>query len=725
MKTLFSIATVALCTTAAVPAMAALRQVAGTITFEDATFSTNGLPAPGGTTTSLGFKPVRSVAVTLKVAGSTVGSATTSSAGTYSVWIDDSKLPVGGQLKVELQSKNYASNVYLDMDWFNDRLTWTNQVTIPSGSAAIALDKAITIGDFSHHFNIVDAIHRGRQYADARREGGDDIGTVELEYPDADWSHYNSFWGDITLSGYPAHGYGGDAGEHGWSDGTIIHEYGHHLEYEISDVDTGGGEHTTCTDNGWGFAWAEGWATYFAGAVRASNAAGALNGGFGNLETKPGCAAPAAEAFTSATMWDLDDGLGGAAEPSDRVNGNQLSGAKPIRDILFGVFDTEQDDTYYSGQFLIDPTTSLHSFHNHLVNRNLYAGAHADIDRVYANHGVLPHALSDYSIPTIGVSPSTNIIAGKTVNLTITMANPGPASYTDENLLVRIVTNPGPGDIVLDSFTTAAFTGTKTVTRVVTMPSTLAQQTHFVLVYVDPLDRFPETVENNNVLAVAVPVVVCGNGTCSAGESCSTCAADCGSCCGNGACSGSETCQSCPGDCGACTGCGDGFCIGNETSVNCPDDCGIDDGGTCFAAGTPITMADGTHKPIEEVRDGDTVLSFDTGSGRLVEGRVVRTFVHEDSDRLVVVDGTLVTTAMHRFWADGRWVAADELDVGSRLLRVADAADPAASLATEAAPVSQIEARDGRITTFNFEVAGWHDYFAGGVLVHNIKKSLP
>ena len=47
--------------------------------------------------------------------------------------------------------------------------------------------------------------------------------------------------------------------------------------------------------------------------------------------------------------------------------------------------------------------------------------------------------------------------------------------------------------------------------------------------------------------------------------------------------------------------------MGSETAYSCPDDCGVELP-PCFAAGTPITMADGTTKPIEEVTVGDKVL---------------------------------------------------------------------------------------------------------------------
>ncbi|HEY8042096.1 MAG TPA: hypothetical protein VIF15_19970 [Polyangiaceae bacterium] len=70
----------------------------------------------------------------------------------------------------------------------------------------------------------------------------------------------------------------------------------------------------------------------------------------------------------------------------------------------------------------------------------------------------------------------------------------------------------------------------------------------------------------------------CGDGTCSGGETCTSCSVDCGVCksCGNHSCERSlgEDCNSCPEDCGVCATCGDGFCNGTETCENCAPDCG-------------------------------------------------------------------------------------------------------------------------------------------------------
>jgi pectate lyase len=71
----------------------------------------------------------------------------------------------------------------------------------------------------------------------------------------------------------------------------------------------------------------------------------------------------------------------------------------------------------------------------------------------------------------------------------------------------------------------------------------------------------------------------CGDGTCAADESCTSCSTDCGICegsCGDGDCDDSEDCSTCAADCGDCpTGCGDGDCAGTETCSMCPADCGL------------------------------------------------------------------------------------------------------------------------------------------------------
>ncbi|MBX7146192.1 MAG: hypothetical protein K1X44_02655 [Alphaproteobacteria bacterium] len=67
---------------------------------------------------------------------------------------------------------------------------------------------------------------------------------------------------------------------------------------------------------------------------------------------------------------------------------------------------------------------------------------------------------------------------------------------------------------------------------------------------------------------------------------------------------------------------------------------------TCFGINTPILMADGTTKMIEDIKIGDWVMSFE-GLDQLKPGRVIRTFSHEIND-LYDLDG-LKVTANHPF----------------------------------------------------------------------------
>jgi ATP-dependent DNA helicase UvrD/PcrA len=69
--------------------------------------------------------------------------------------------------------------------------------------------------------------------------------------------------------------------------------------------------------------------------------------------------------------------------------------------------------------------------------------------------------------------------------------------------------------------------------------------------------------------------------------------------------------------------------------------CVVGDDDQCLVAGTPITMADGTTKPIEEVEAGDLVLS-NYGSGDLRPGKVLRTH------RSTATEGVVITTAAGR-----------------------------------------------------------------------------
>src|SRR4029079_2251184 len=92
----------------------------------------------------------------------------------------------------------------------------------------------------------------------------------------------------------------------------------------------------------------------------------------------------------------------------------------------------------------------------------------------------------------------------------------------------------------------------------------------------------------------------------------------------------------------------------------------------CFAAGTPITMTDGSGKPSEQIIEGEVVMTFDEEAKALVPGNVTRTVVRPHTDRLIVINGSLVATPNHPFLTNHGWVRAENLSMGDALVEARD-----------------------------------------------------
>jgi len=130
-------------------------------------------------------------------------------------------------------------------------------------------------------------------------------------------------------------------------------------------------------------------------------------------------------------------------------------------------------------------------------------------------------------------------------------------------------------------------------------------------------------------------------------------------------------------------------------------------------------MADGSTKAIETVVVGDAVLSYDVDGRSPILGLVTAVLVHPHTPALLRINRKITTTPEHRFFAGGRWTRAGELRIGDTLFPQECAlatCDERAGIAVEA-----LELLPGDVTTYNLEVSPHHTYFAGGVLVHNIK----
>nr|WP_307626941.1 polymorphic toxin-type HINT domain-containing protein [Streptomyces turgidiscabies] len=141
-----------------------------------------------------------------------------------------------------------------------------------------------------------------------------------------------------------------------------------------------------------------------------------------------------------------------------------------------------------------------------------------------------------------------------------------------------------------------------------------------------------------------------------------------------------------------------------------------------FLGGAQVLMADGTRRPIKDVRVGDLVLATDPASGKARPEPVTDTFRHDTNhlaDITLAGAGTLTSTTGHRVYvADRGWVRVSDLRVGERLragdgsLRTVTALHDRVGMASQR--VYDLTVED--LHTFYVRSEGRH---AADLLVHN------
>jgi RHS repeat-associated protein len=141
-----------------------------------------------------------------------------------------------------------------------------------------------------------------------------------------------------------------------------------------------------------------------------------------------------------------------------------------------------------------------------------------------------------------------------------------------------------------------------------------------------------------------------------------------------------------------------------------------------FTGDTLVLMADGTKKPISEIKVGDEVLAADPETGEQGPHRVTALFEHPDEVVDLDVDGQIVTTTEdHPFWnaTDQRFEEAKDLDAGDQLQSPQGGRPTVKGLRPGTTRTAQ---------AFNLTVDGLHTYYvlAGTdpVLVHNTDGAL-
>ncbi len=138
-------------------------------------------------------------------------------------------------------------------------------------------------------------------------------------------------------------------------------------------------------------------------------------------------------------------------------------------------------------------------------------------------------------------------------------------------------------------------------------------------------------------------------------------------------------------------------------------------GGGCFLEGTPITLADGTKKAIEQIAVGDRILTREGPlSNTLVTDSVTKVHRHVVSEYLTIND-ILHITPVHRILINNKWDTASTITLGDRLL------------GEDGKPiiVRSIVRHTGSFKVYNLTTKTFHTFLASGVYVHNDKGAEP
>lgn len=178
--------------------------------------------------------------------------------------------------------------------------------------------------------------------------------------------------------------------------------------------------------------------------------------------------------------------------------------------------------------------------------------------------------------------------------------------------------------------------------------------------------------------------------------------------------------------------CGDGVCNNGESCSSCSQDCGScsegGNGGSCFPAGTKITMKDKSEKNIEDVKVGDYVLSYDFKNQKKSFAKVIEleSPIREHMCEIVFEDNSnLKLTREHPVYTKQGWksinpfetsIENSELGFVSKLKTT----DEVLFADSEYKKIEKINCWSEIVQTYNLKKVGFYNnFYADGVLVHN------
>ena len=335
----------------------------------------------------------------------------TRSSGTYAVRVHAvnyaAKVGPGGAAWFYAEPGNPGPNIYRTV-------SWAGQVVDFSFNFVDGLPPLF--------FNVAETVRRGFDYAAARRDPRetDPLVRANVVLTDNTMNPNNVSWYNPMLHEVVLHS--GSA----QFDSTILHEYAHWLEAQLSSFAWIASTHDGCTaldafgnvSNSPEHAWMEGFADYFARAVPLFLPERTLSGSPGRsvLETPSPCTASAADAIenrVAVTLWDLTDTSQPTYELHDFVSGSDRA--------IFAIFDRELDTFGHS------PT--IWDFRNAWYARQL---DRPGLDRILSQHEILSLPLQTAQFA--GVSAPAQMIVGTSAAVSVTMRNTGATIWYPDTL---------------------------------------------------------------------------------------------------------------------------------------------------------------------------------------------------------------------------------------------------------------------------------------------------
>ena len=153
-------------------------------------------------------------------------------------------------------------------------------------------------------------------------------------------------------------------------------------------------------------------------------------------------------------------------------------------------------------------------------------------------------------------------------------------------------------------------------------------------------------------------------------------------------------------------------------------------GAWCFIAGTKISMSDGTEKNIEDVRIGDTVMSWDENDNKIKSSIVCRLKQPIHNDMVNIKFGNEiknVNTFDHPYYVKNKgWssyrpdLTMNRYKIGEiKQIEVGDICYYNNDGGLEEIKISFIKEELGKVKTYIVEIENYNTFFANGILTHN------